>query len=202
MKIKLARRNALIILILLIGAILMLYFWKAFNDKIIILRVQNMENLVKIERYFETDTLEYFTFLKQVVASESTVTDRFGNILKIHEIVNDDVLIVRFSEDDCSTCLKDELGFLFEELSEITYPIILLGTVEFNPTIKAIVENQFENSNIYYINQKYYNLRKADTHNRPYYILCDKNLVVMSTFFPLEDFPEKRANFYKFLKKD
>jgi len=200
MKIKLAFRNVLIIVPLLIGAILMLYFWKSFNDKITMLRVQNMENLVKIETYLETDTLEYFIFLKQVATPESTVTDRFGNILAIHEIVGDNVLIVRFSEDDCSACLKEELGFLFEELSEISYPIIFMGTVEFNPTIKSRVEEQFENSNIYYINQSNYNLRKADIYNRPYYLLCDKNMVVMRALFPLEDLPEKRTNFYKFLK--
>lgn len=201
MKINIPKRNVIVIIFLSLIAILIIYLAKSSSIEVTTLRLQNLEKSEKIGTYLETDTLEYLVFLKQVASKESTVIDRYGKSIAIKEIIDNNVLIVRFSEDDCSSCLNEELKFLHERLSDIKYKTFFLGTVEFNPKIKSVVEDKFKNSNIYYINLKDYNFKKADLYNRPYYLLCDKNLVVLKALFPLNDLPEKRNNFYNFLSR-
>jgi hypothetical protein len=128
------------------------------------------------------------------------VEDTACNKLKLINIINgENVLIYRISDTHCSTCDVAGIKSLLRTNSKIPYnKIIIIG---------SFYNTKLLNSYITANNIKYrsYNLKqsiniKAEKFNFPYFIIVNKNLEVLSCFFPEKTKPYLTEYFFSGIK--
>ncbi len=116
-------------------------------------------------------------------------TDRLMKV-ELKDVVSDDcVVICRISSDHCSSCDYEVLRSLINTNANIPeHKIIVIGSFYNTKMIESYKE---ENQ----INFKVYNLKKefnigAEVHNFPYLMVLNRDMEVMSCFFPEKSLPE------------
>jgi|AntAceMinimDraft_9_1070365.scaffolds.fasta_scaffold05248_1 hypothetical protein len=117
------------------------------------------------------------------------VEDTAYNKVKLTNLINkENVLIYRISDTHCYTCDVAGINSLLSTNSKIPYnSIVIIGSFNNTQLLNSyIAENNIEH--------RCYNLKqsinlKAEEFNFPYFIVLNKNLEVISCFFPEKSKP-------------
>ncbi|MBI9032924.1 MAG: hypothetical protein JEZ03_00495 [Bacteroidales bacterium] len=143
-----------------------------------------LRNLISNNLLLSNPNLGYQFDLNVVVEDVNLNQNRLVDLLS-----GENMLIFRVSESHCSSC--DLVGLQCLEKNNSNIPernIIIVGSFY---NTKRMMDFKDE----YNITSKMYNLKQsvnigAEEHNFPYFIVINKDLVVLSCFFPEKSLPK------------
>lgn len=142
----------------------------------------------EIEQIYYLDSLRAVSLSKRLCDYSAIVKDTNGFQFALSSLIRTNTLIVRFSENDCSSCLKEELDEFSLRIATIKFPVLLLGTVRYHPEIAHYINKKYNAYPVYYINDSCIHLTNAEFYNRPYLIETDSTLIVKQIFFLIRRF--------------
>ena len=202
MKIKI--QILIIVLLFIIITCLGLYFSLSFNNLLSKCRYNREADQYDFEmaksNFFYLDSIKQLS-LNRSICEDSVIVESFDHYqIQVNELLRYPTLIFRFSENDCNSCLLEELLDLHNYTNATSINFICLGSVQYQNNLKQLVYNYVQDSNIYFIPDDKIHLIEAENLNRPYYILTDSSLTAKAIFFPSQYISKLKWNFINFIK--
>jgi hypothetical protein len=127
--------------------------------------------------------------------SDSLVLDEKSNIISKNILTNQcPLLIFRFSELNCSTCINNQLSLIIDSLQSKRINYIIISDYK---NIRNL--GLFKKSNS--IRTQVYNCKQLLINETitPYYIILNKNGALSDLFYPDEQFPELTASYLEII---
>jgi|SRR5690554_834788 len=104
-------------------------------------------------------------------------------------------LVLRYNEDNCSSCIDHSLEALLEYKDAIGIDnILIIATVKNNRKLKAFID-KFENLNIQIINTDSEINLPIEEYNIPYFFMMNKDLKIKMLFVPIKELPDNTARY-------
>ena len=104
-------------------------------------------------------------------------------------------LILRYNEDNCSSCIDHSLDALLEYKDAIGIEnILIISTVRNNRKLKAFID-KYEDLNIQIINTKSEINLPIEEYNIPYFFVINENLELKMLFVPIKELPHNTARY-------
>ena len=104
-------------------------------------------------------------------------------------------LVLRYNEDNCSSCIDHSLEALLEYKDAIGIDnILIIATVKNNRKLKAFID-KFENLNIQIINTESDINLPIEDYNIPYFFVMNKDLKIKMLFVPIKELPDNTARY-------
>lgn len=180
----------------LVIILLLLFFYVAINQKVSI-KTALSENL-NFENKF--DEISYNLVRSEKFMKNINLIDLNGNKYSLKEAIgNSPKFIIKFSDSQCSWCMKHIKKYLSIYKKYIDdNDVIFIGDFRSRHDFTVFARLNDINKNLYKtLNINDFGLESIDTLKIPYIITSDNDLKVQNVFIPLKEIPKRTNDFFK-----